>query len=73
MKNVYRGIITRMNSKQVVKLTNSKVTDSNFRKLTNSKIGKADFRKVHNTGENFLTESRVYKLIFKSKKASYQL
>lgn len=62
-----------MNSKQVVKLTNSKVTDSNFRKLTNSKIGKADFRKVHNTGENFLTESGVYKLIFKSKKASYQL
>lgn len=26
------------------------------------------FRKLHNTGENFLTESGVYKLIFKSKK-----
>ena len=51
-----RKAITRMNDKQVVKLTNSKVTDSNFRKL-------------HNTGENFLTESGVYKLIFKSKKA----
>ncbi|HBF2991242.1 TPA: hypothetical protein KOV54_003729, partial [Clostridioides difficile] len=25
-------------------------------------------RKLHNTGENFLTESGVYKLIFKSKK-----
>lgn len=50
-----RKAITRMNENQVIKLTNSKVTDSNFRKL-------------HNTGENFLTESGVYKLIFKSKK-----
>lgn len=50
-----RKAITRMNDKQVIKLTNSKVTDSNFRKL-------------HNTGENFLTESGVYKLIFKSNK-----
>ena len=39
-----RKAITRMNEKQVIKLTNSKVTKSNFRKL-------------HNTGENFLTES----------------
>lgn len=44
-----------MNDKQVIK-------------LTNSKIGIADFRKLHNTGENFLTESGVYKLIFKSRK-----
>lgn len=50
-----RKAITRMSEKQVVKLTNSKVTNSNFRKL-------------HNTGENFLTESGVYKLIFKSRK-----
>ena len=50
-----RKAITRMSGRQVIKLTNSKVTDSNFRKL-------------HNTGENFLTESGVYKLIFKSKK-----
>lgn len=55
IKNVNDNI-SKMNSKQVIK-------------LTNSKIGKADFRKVHNTGENFLTESGVYKLIFKSKKA----
>lgn len=27
-----------------------------------------NFRKLHNTGENFLTKSGVYKLIFKSKK-----
>lgn len=50
-----RKAVTRMNEKQVVKLTNSKVTKSNFRKL-------------HNTGENFLTESGVYKLVFKSHK-----
>lgn len=47
--------ISKMNSKQVVKLTNSKVKD-------------IDFRKLHNTGENFLTESGVYKLVFKSNK-----
>lgn len=35
-----RKAITRMSGRQVIKLTNSKVTDSNFRKL-------------HNTGENF--------------------
>lgn len=39
-----------MNEKQVIKLTNSKVTNCHFRKL-------------HNTGENFLTESGIYKLI----------
>ncbi|MDI0264709.1 BRO family protein [Clostridioides difficile] len=50
-----RKAVTRMNKNQVVKLTNSIVTDSHFRKL-------------HNTGENFLTESGVYKLIFKSRK-----
>lgn len=50
-----RKAITRMNEKQVIKLTNSNVTKSNFRKL-------------HNTGENFLTESGVYKLVFKSHK-----
>lgn len=50
-----RRAIQEMSSKQVVKLTNSKVHTMNFRKL-------------HNTGENFLTESGVYKLIFKSRK-----
>lgn len=50
-----RKAITRMNSNQVIKVKNSDVTDSNIRKLNNA-------------GENFLTESGVYKLIFKSKK-----
>ena len=47
--------VAKMNAKQVVKLTNSKVNE-------------VDFRKLHNTGENFLTESGVYKLVFKSHK-----
>lgn len=37
-------------------------------KVTNSKVKDVDFRKLHNTGENFLTESGVYKLVFKSRK-----
>ncbi len=36
--------------------------------MTNSKMHNMQFRKLHNTGENFLTESGVYKLIFKSRK-----
>lgn len=47
--------IRNFSDKQVVKLKNSNMHDMHFRKL-------------HNTGENFLTESGVYKLIFKSHK-----
>lgn len=47
--------VSKMNEKQVIKVTNSKVKD-------------IDFRKLHNTGENFLTESGVYKLILRSHK-----
>ncbi|MDK0700738.1 phage antirepressor [Clostridium perfringens] len=50
-----KSSIRNFNEKQVIKLTNSKMHNMHFRKL-------------HNTGENFLTESGVYKLIFKSKK-----
>ncbi|WP_313585269.1 BRO-N domain-containing protein, partial [Lacrimispora sp.] len=50
-----RMAISKMNKKQVLKVTNSNVKD-------------IDFRKLHNTGENFLTESGVYKLVFKSHK-----
>ena len=46
-----------MNKSQVIKLTNSDVTNCHIRKLNNA-------------GENFLTESGVYKLIFKSRKPS---
>ena len=50
-----RRHIQEMNEKQVIKLKNLDVQDMNIRKLNNA-------------GENFLTESGVYKLIFKSKK-----
>lgn len=39
-------------------------------KLTNSDIDKTDIRKLNNAGENFLTESGVYKLIMRSNKPS---
>lgn len=54
-----------------IKNVNDAIKDFNEKqkvKLTNSIIGNTDFRKLHNTGENFLTESGVYKLIFKSRK-----
>lgn len=49
--------IQRMNDKQVIKLKNS-----DFSKETN-----CPFRKLHNVGENFITESGVYKMIFASR------
>ena len=52
-----RRHIQGMSEKQVVKLKNSNVQNLNFRKL-------------HNTGENFLTESGLYKLAFRSNKES---
>lgn len=64
IKNVNDNI-SKMTDKQVVKLTNSIIGKADFR---NSDIGKADIRKLNNAGENFLTESGVYKLIFKSHK-----
>jgi len=50
-----RMAISKMNEKQCVLLKNSGVKD-------------VDSRKFNNFGENFLTESGVYKLIFKSNK-----
>ena len=43
-----RDVVRKMNDKQVIKLKNSDVVNSNIRKLNNA-------------GENFLTESGVYK------------
>lgn len=54
IKNV-RENLRNMNDRQVVRLTNSAVS-------------KTDIRKMNNAGENFLTESGVYKLVFKSHK-----
>lgn len=53
-----------------VKSTMRNFNDNQVVKLTNSKVHSTHFRKLHNTGENFLTESGVYKLIFKSRKPS---
>ena len=50
--------ICNMNQNQVVKITNDMI----------SKVNSIDFRKLHNTGENFLTTSGVYQLVFKSRK-----
>ena len=55
-------------SGSAVKMAIAKMTEKQVVKLTNSKVNNTDFRKLHNTGENFLTESGVYKLVFKSRK-----
>ena len=43
-------------------------TEKHVVKLTNSDVHDMHFRKLNNAGESFLTESGVYKLIFKSHK-----
>lgn len=54
-ESAVRKAILNMNKNQAIKLTNSIVKDSNI-------------RKIHSTGELFLTESGVYKLVFRSNK-----
>lgn len=54
IKNV-RDNLKNMNNNQVIR-------------LRNSAVGLTDIRKLNNAGENFLTESGVYKLVFKSRK-----
>ncbi|MCL2593070.1 MAG: hypothetical protein FWD82_06865 [Defluviitaleaceae bacterium] len=50
-----RDYLAEMNERQAILLRNSNVANT-------------DIRKLHNTGEKFLTERGVYKLIFKSRK-----
>lgn len=64
IKNV-RDNLRKMNDRQVVHLTNSAVSKADSR---NSDVHNMHFRKLNNAGENFLTESGVYKLVFKSHK-----
>ncbi|MCC0645474.1 hypothetical protein KGF41_14510 [Clostridioides sp. ZZV14-6150] len=45
-----------------------KFNDNQVVKLTNSDMHNMHIRKLNNAGEKFLTESGVYKLIFKSRK-----
>lgn len=64
------------NPKHVAKVLGIKNVNDNLRKMNksqvvkvkNSEVGNADIRKLNNAGENFLTESGVYKLIFTSRK-----
>lgn len=63
------------NPRHVAYILNIKNVNDNLRKMSNkqvvklknSDIGNTDIRKLNNAGENFLTESGVYKLIFKSR------
>lgn len=50
-----RNYLAKMNNKQAIKVKNSDVRNK-------------DIRKLNNAGEKFLTESGVYKLVFKSHK-----
>ena len=43
-------------------------SDKQVVKVKNSDVHSMHFRKLNNAGENFLTESGVYKLVFKSRK-----
>lgn len=52
--------VSSFNQNQVIKLTNDIIYNFNL----------TGIRKLNNAGENFLTESGVYKLIFKSRKPS---
>ena len=54
-ESAVRNYLAKMNEKQAVVLKNSDVRDK-------------DIRKLNNAGEKFLTESGVYKLVFKSRK-----
>lgn len=64
------------NPKHVAKILDIKNVNDNLRKMNehqvikvkNSDIGITDIRKMNNAGENFLTESGVYKLVFTSRK-----
>ena len=70
-----KGVIL-FNPKHVAKILEIKNVNDNVRKMNknqvikvkNSDIGNTDFRKLNNAGENFLTESGVYKLVFKRSK-----
>lgn len=58
IKNINDNL-RKMNNNQVIRLTNSKVKDM-------------DFRKLANRGENFLTKNGIYRLISASNKITYE-
>lgn len=64
-ESAVRNYLAKMNKKQAVVLKNSDVRNKDTR---NSDVRSIHFRKLNNAGEKFLTESGVYKLVFKSRK-----
>ena len=57
-ESAVRNYLAQMNQKQAIIVKNSDVRDK-------------DIRKLNNAGEKFLTESGVYKLVFKSRNQRY--
>lgn len=55
-------------SNSAVRMAMSKMTENQVVLLKNSDVNKFDIRKLNNAGERFLTDSGVYKLVFKSNK-----
>lgn len=55
-------------SESAIRMAIKKMTSNQVRKLRNSDVNLIDIRKLNNAGENFLTESGVYKLAFRSDK-----
>lgn len=51
-----------------VRMAIKEMNTNQVKKLTNSDVISIDIRKLNNAGENFLTESGVYELIFNSRK-----
>jgi prophage antirepressor-like protein len=64
-ESAVRNYLARMNEKQAITLKNSDVRNEDTR---NSDVTNSNIRKLNNAGEKFLTESGVYKLVFKSRK-----
>lgn len=55
-------------SESAVRMAIQKMNTNQVKKLKNSDVNQIDIRKLNNAGENFLTESGVYKLAFRSDK-----
>lgn len=55
-------------SDSAIRMAIKKMTSNQVMKLRNSDVKQIDIRKLNNAGENFLTESGVYKLAFRSDK-----
>ena len=55
-------------TESAVRMAISKMNENQVKTVRNSNVKDIDFRKLANRGENFLTESGLYKLIFKSHK-----